>query len=55
MNLFNEAELESDQEQEAATVQTETMVSSHTSRPKRTSREIFRGIPVVEEIMELLF
>jgi len=53
MNLFNEAELEADQESESVADETETIVSSHARRPKRTSREIFRGIPVVEEIINL--
>lgn len=52
LNLFNEAEQEAQPKDEAPGEETAT-VREHTRHAKRTSAEIFRGVPSRDEIMPL--
>jgi transposase len=51
ISLFDEAEAETSNKSEEPTVQ--TVVSSHTRKPKRTKEELAETVPVVEVICDL--
>lgn len=51
ISLFNEAEVEANNKAEEPSVQ--TIVSSHTRKPKRTREELAESVPVVEVVFDI--